>query len=55
MGGTLNVVHAAPGDLDPGFGSAGKVVLPNHDGEYSGVRLLPGGKLLVWGADGELV
>lgn len=55
MGGTLNVVHAAPGDLDPGFGSAGKVVLPNHDGEYSGVRLLPGGKLLVWGGASYII
>ena len=42
-------VGAAPGDLDPTFGSVGRVVLSTSGG-YSGVRHFPDGDLLVFAA-----
>lgn len=51
----LTTVIGAPGDLDPGFGNGGKVVLPNHNGDFNGIRLLAGGKLLVWGGSSYII
>lgn len=51
----LTTVIGAPGDLDPGFGNGGKVVLPNHNGEFKGVRLLSSGKVLVWGGSTYII
>ena len=44
---------AAPGDLDPTFGNAGKVILNSVSSSttYRGVREFPDGQLLVFGGD----